>query len=167
MRHSTARALLSLGCPAHRHFAVASTSLDTPRITTWLDTHSFTRPPRASSLGHPARHHSVVHVFTTWTLHASPLGWSPHHHSAAPRVAVSWSPHHHLAAPRVAMIGHLITTRPPGASPLVGHLITTRPPRASSLGCAHHRPSATSRVTISWTCLYLYTPSMGTTKLLI
>jgi len=47
------------------------------------------------------------------------------------------------------------------------HVITIRPPCASSLGCTHHRPSAASRVTISWTCLYLYTPSTGTAKLLI
>ena len=85
--------------------------------TTWLDTQSVTRPPRASplgwtrspSLGHlahpystaprgasplctssplgrPACRYSVVHVFTTWPLRASPLGCACLHHTAAPRV---------------------------------------------------------------------------------
>ena len=74
----------------------------------------------------------------------------------------------HSAAPRVA-------TRLCASSPLgrparrhsVVHVFTTRPPRASPLGYTRPRPSAAPRVTISWTCLYLYTPSTGTAKLLI
>ena len=53
---------------------------------TWLDTQYVTQPPRTSSLGRPTSHHSVVHVFTTGPLHASPLGCAWLRHTAAPRV---------------------------------------------------------------------------------
>ena len=76
---------------------------------------------RASSLGRPAHRHSVVHVFTTWPLRASPLGlYMPLSHGRPAR--------HHLAG---HIVLHSATSR-----------ILTRPPRASPLGCAHLHHSA-------------------------
>ena len=135
------------------------------------------------SLGRPARRHSVVRVFTTRPPRAAPLGFARLHHSAAPRVATRLRTSSSLVRPRVST--RLCASSPlgrPAHRHLVLHVFTTRPPRAAPLGFArlHHSaaprvatrlytssPSAAPRVTISWTCLYLYTPSTGTAKLLI
>ena len=84
---------------------------------------------------------------------ASSLGHAARRHSAVPHVTT-----------------RLCTSSPLGCSARrhsVVHFFTTWLPHASPLSCTHHRPSAASRVTISWTCLYLYTPNTGTTELLI
>ena len=136
------------------------------------------------SLGRPARRHSVVRVFTTRPPRAVPLGFARLHHSAAPRGATRFCTSSPLGRPaRRHSVAHVFITRPPRASPLgCVRLHHSAAPRIATWFCTSSplarparrhsvltrpRPSAASRVTISWTCLYLYTPSTGTAKLLI
>ena len=82
--HSDARAsslrgthLLHSDFPRIAHRRTCLLHSTTPRIAT----------PRqaSSSLGHPAHRYSAGRVYFTRPPRASPLGWSPHHHSVTPR----------------------------------------------------------------------------------
>ena len=110
--------------------------------------HSITRLCTSSRLGRPARHHSVLHVFTTRPPRASPLGCARLHHSSAPRVSTRLCASSPLGRPAHRhLVLHVFTTRPPRAAPLgfdtssplsrpahrhsVIHVLAPRPPRAS------------------------------------
>jgi hypothetical protein len=117
-----------LGRSARRHSVTPHITIGWSRPHKSAASHTATRLCTFSPLGRPARRNSVVHVFSTRPLRASPLGCARLHHSTAPRVTTRLCTSSPLGRPaRRHSVVHILTPRPPRASLSVGHVFITTP----------------------------------------